>query len=297
MAGYPSAPPDWQVAERHKVGPFTTGVSFRDAAGEVSEWTSREHRKHASLLSRSGSRGSALWAPRRASWWIGVLFAIGSACFLVGPFPGFVQLVGPGADGVVFFVGSIFFTSAATLQYLEGANADRGPRRHGERPRMRLLAFGPHRIDWWSTLVQLVGTILFNVSTFDAMKEGLDAMSANRLIWAPDLFGSVCFLISGYLAYVEVFGGLFRRPRGHGIGGRIAFINLVGCVAFGVSALASYYVPETGDVLNLAAANFTTAFGALCFLIGSLMLLAESAESEAGDAPARADPARERNSA
>jgi hypothetical protein len=36
------------------------------------------------------------WAPGRAIWWIGVLFAIGSACFLVGPFPGFVQLVATG---------------------------------------------------------------------------------------------------------------------------------------------------------------------------------------------------------
>ena len=40
--------------------------------------------------------------------------------------PGFVQLVGSAADGTVFFVGSVFFTSAALLQYLEAANADRG---------------------------------------------------------------------------------------------------------------------------------------------------------------------------
>ena len=56
-----------------------------------------------------------------------VLFAIGSVCFVLGPMPGFVQLVGSAADGTVFFVGSVFFTSAALLQYLEAANADRGP--------------------------------------------------------------------------------------------------------------------------------------------------------------------------
>jgi hypothetical protein len=32
-------------------------------------------------------------------------------------------------------------------------------------------------------------------------------------------------------------------------------------------------VPKTGDVLDLAAANVTTSLGALCFLIGALMLL------------------------
>jgi hypothetical protein len=49
-------------------------------------------------------------APRsvaRLGWdrWIAAGFAIGSACFFIGPFPGFVQLVGQGADGVVFFFG------------------------------------------------------------------------------------------------------------------------------------------------------------------------------------------------
>ena len=55
--------------------------------------------------------------------------------------PGFVQLVGSAADGTVFFVGSIFFTSAALLQYLEAANADRGLGEGGEHRRMRLLTF------------------------------------------------------------------------------------------------------------------------------------------------------------
>ena len=29
--------------------------------------------------------------------WMGLLFAAGSLCFLIGPFPGYVQLVGPTA--------------------------------------------------------------------------------------------------------------------------------------------------------------------------------------------------------
>lgn len=59
------------------------------------------------------------------NWWIAVLFAIGSVCFVVGPFPGYVQLVGSGADGITFFVGSLFFISAALLQAL--SSEDRGP--------------------------------------------------------------------------------------------------------------------------------------------------------------------------
>ena len=107
-------------------GPVHDPGRVPKADGEVVVWESRFHRKHASTLSRAGARrASSLWAPRLASWWIGVLFAIGSACFFVGPFPGFINLVGSAADGVVFFVGSLFFTSAALLQYLEAANANR----------------------------------------------------------------------------------------------------------------------------------------------------------------------------
>lgn len=98
-------------------------------------------------MSRDDSRGSKWWAPQRASWWIGLLFAIGSLCFLLGPLPGFVPLVGSAADGTVFFVGSVFFTSAALLQYLEAANVDRDLA-GGRNRRMHLFTFEPHRIDW-----------------------------------------------------------------------------------------------------------------------------------------------------
>jgi hypothetical protein len=147
-------------------GPFTTHVTFRRPDGGTTQWSSRAHRKHASRLSRGSPRHeSAWWAPRRVSWWIGVLFAAGAACFLIAPFPGFVELVGSGIDGVVFFIGSIFFTSAATLQCLETFNADRGPGGGGHRQRLRLVAFEPRRIDWWSSVVQLAGTLLFNLNT------------------------------------------------------------------------------------------------------------------------------------
>jgi hypothetical protein len=53
----------------------------------------------------------------------------------------------------------------------------------------------------------------------------------------------------------------------------MAAVNLAGCVFFGISAVASYAVPSSGSVLDLAAANWTTALGAACFFAGALMLL------------------------
>jgi hypothetical protein len=261
---------------RRAVGPFTTHLTFRRPDGSTSEWSSRTHRKHASRLSRvAAGHERVWWAPERVSWWIGVLFAVGSSCFLIAPFPGFVELVGSGVDGMVFFVGSVFFTSAAMLQCLETFNADRGPG-GGHQRRFRLLAFEPRRIDWWSSVIQLVGTLLFNRDTFRAMQTGLEQPSYDQLVWRPDALGSACFLVSGYLAYVEVCGGLACRPR-RGLEWLIAAVNLAGCVAFGISAVASYVVPATGGVVDLAAANAFTALGALCFLVGAVLLLPESA--------------------
>ena len=195
---------------------------------------------------------------RRATTWIGILFAIGSTCFLVGPFPGFVELVGSRADGLVFFVGSIFFTSAATLQFVDGG------------------LFLPRSLDWWSNGVQLVGTLFFNISTFHALQAGLNANEYDRLVWTPDLLGSICFLVSGYLAYLEVCGGALCRPR-RTLEWWIAAVNLAGCAAFGISAVAAYVVPSTGSALDLAWANAFTALGALGFLIGAVLLLPEAA--------------------
>lgn len=216
----------------------------------------------ASPPAASRSARTGWWAPRRRSWWIGVLFAVGSACFVIAPFPGFLSLVGAAADAAVFFAGSLFFTSAATLQYLETVEGD-------------------HRrsIEWWAVAVQLAGTLLFNLSTFAALRTGLSTAAQNRVIWAPDVFGCIAFLVASALAWSEVRGGTGRRPRRE-LGWWIAAVNLAGSAAFGVAAIASFVVPATGSVVDLAAANFMTVLGALGFLAGAILLLCEGASAD-----------------
>ena len=203
--------------------------------------------------------GHALaFAPRPATQvaWdraISIGFSIGSLCFLIGPIPPFLHLVGAEADAAVFFAGSVFFTFAALLEVRE-ATVRRG-RRWGHDP------------SWWSAAVQFLGTLLFNLSTFDALQDSLDVHQENRLIWTPDLIGSILFLISGVLAY-RVAAAAGRRDRDW----RMAAINLAGCVLFMISAIGAYIVPDTGSDLDLAAANAGTSLGALCFLIGAVMV-------------------------
>ena len=184
---------------------------------------------------------------------------MGSACFFIGPFPGFVEVVGAGADAAVFFAGSVFFTLAAGLELREGT-----------------LRLGRWAADpsWWSAAIQFAGTLLFNLDTFDALQSGLSTEQEDRLIFAPDLVGSACFLVSGMLAYGVAAGPRPLHPPRRDRAWRMATVNLVGCIFFGISAIASYVVPSSGSILDLAAANWTTALGALCFFIGALMLLA-----------------------
>jgi hypothetical protein len=178
-------------------------------------------------------------------------FAIGSTCFLIGPFPGYEQLVGPQADGITFFVGSIFFTAGGALQTWLAL------------PHRRSLGTG--RAAWWTAIVQSAGTLFFNVSTYRAMHTTLSAPSYNTLVWRPDARGSILFLISGAIAYrASARHGLL--PVRTGAGWWEPSVNLLGCVLFGISAIAGHVVPSTGSMLDLAAANWTTSLGAACFL-------------------------------
>jgi hypothetical protein len=185
-------------------------------------------------------------------------FALGSTCFLIGPFPGYVQLVGESADAITFFVGSILFTLGGALQSWLAWPEWRSP--------------GGGRAAWWAAIVQSAGTLFFNVTTYQAMHTALTSPEYNRLVWRPDWRGSICFLVSGMIAYVASprRGWHGWRPVRGEAGWWQPAVNLLGCVFFGISAVAGYVVPSTGSMLDLAAANWNTSLGAACFLACAL---------------------------
>lgn len=192
------------------------------------------------------------WDPRARAWWIAVLFMVGSACFAVGAAPGYATAVGVSADSITFFVGSLFFTSAALLQFLDARTGA--------------------RLDRWASSVQLAGTLFFNLSTGHALITNLSAAQSDQKVWRPDAFGSVCFLVASELAFIAVgHAWISWRPRV--MAWWIAFLNMVGSIAFGVSAVASYVIIDSGLLRNAQRANAGTFVGALCFLAGAFLLL------------------------
>lgn len=268
---------DWSISDVEGLGPFATRATLVSPEGRVVAWRSREHRKRDPA---DGSRRDATWwAPVALGWWIGVLFAVGSACFALGALPGYSTAVGLTADATTFFVGSLFFTTAAALQYLQ-ATSRRGGIEGGPRTqRRRVITWEPDRIDWWATTVQLLGTVFFNISTFAALHAST-VQQMNRRVWTPDVFGSVCFLVASWLAWSEVCHGRWSWPP-RGWPWWIAALNLFGSVAFGVSAVAAYVVPTTEQVRNAALMNAGTFVGAVAFLIGAALLLPERTATDA----------------
>lgn len=208
---------------------------------------------------------------------MGFCFATGSACFLVGPFPGYASLVGETADAVTFFAGSLLFTSGGALQTLLAAGDRHAP--------------GAGRAAWWTATIQSAGTLFFNVTTYQALHTAISSPGYDRLVWRPDALGSVCFLVSGTIAYVASERHGWRPARG-GRGWWTAAVNLLGCIFFGISAVAGYVVPSSGGVIDLAASNFNTSLGAACFLACAVATLRAAPRGRAIVAPARSAAVR-----
>src|SRR3954454_22608151 len=76
---YVELPAGWRRASSSGPGPFVTREELVAPDGRVVPWRSRAHRKARAPSERQG----VWWRPDRIGWWMGVLFAVGSACFAV----------------------------------------------------------------------------------------------------------------------------------------------------------------------------------------------------------------------
>ena len=282
-------------------GPFITRIIGTDGLGNDCVVTSRRHRKHLQPLrlkdlerqaneSLPGKIWLRVWAPHQASWWIAVLFMIGSALFGLGAalaiFPSLLtpEWHIPTASNSVFFVGSIFFTTAAATQFLEVINADISSLPEGpattpvDEPRWRWFAWRPRNLGYLACAVQLIGTVLFNFNTGDAFLRGTSATAKDLTIWTPNMVGSVFFLVASAFAYLEVAHriGYFKLDD---ITIWIALMNGLGSIAFQVSAIASFYEPG-GSLSWVQGSNWGTFLGGIGFLIASYLCIPELFEEE-----------------
>jgi hypothetical protein len=264
--------------------PFITRIVYRDADRIKQVWESRQHRKGLGKAETdAGKIARCLWAPGDLNWWIGSVFALGSTLFALGSIlllaPGLATSWSISADSInlIYFLGSIPFTSAAYLQLYQSANvpafgspAPPSPDRHRS-----LFGWRPRDIGWLSCALQFIGTLLFNLNTFDAMIPSLSWFQQDLAVWIPDLFGSILFLASGYLAFVETCHA-HGAWKPESLSWWITLINLLGCAGFMIAALFAIILPGPGHPEMATLATAFTLQGAICFFLGSVLMLPEA---------------------
>lgn len=264
-----------------QIWPFITRRVYT-LHGKQAIWLSRMHRK--GLLFRNQvlqPRDVPFWKTQDYNRHIGASFAVGAALFALASILMFISIQRPELSNftnLTFFLGSIPFTITASLQHFQSANSfilNDASQSTGTSARIHLIGWQPRSAGWWSTFSQWLGTIAFNISTFNAIAAPDQKVLDTLDIWAPNFEGSILFLVSGYLAYIEVSNKYWSwRPKS--LSWQIVFINLLGCFAFMISAIAPTAPAQETVEWFSTYSNSYTLIGALCFFISALLLVKES---------------------
>jgi hypothetical protein len=236
--------------------------------------------------------------PVRLNAAIAWLFMIGAALFVLGSVPAYLNAVGTTADSVTYFAGSIFFTAASLAQLVQAqtpAMTEVDADSQYVRAPIRWRAWLPRDRNWLAAITQFPGTIAFNISTFAALAHNLTAQQQDRRVWRPDFYGSTLFLISSAFAILAVSRSLGSRSRS--FPWWIAWLNMIGSILFMASALASFVLPATGELINSRTSIIGTLFGAACFLFGAILMLPAWRHAvRAASSPRPEDPQHQRSS-
>jgi hypothetical protein len=233
-------------------------MEVRDEAGRLVSWVTAEP-VTAARIDRVNRVAAVSFVTG------GTLFALGALLAQLG--------VGTSRSvDVTYLVGGVFFSLGGYASVVQALNApvvvDETAALSSET--WRWWANRPRSAGWLSATVLFVGTLLFGVSLVAAFAQDLTVRQANTWIWAPDMLGCLCFLVSGHLAWLEVCHGRIRIST-HELGWWIVFVNQVGSWLFFVAGLAAYVRPATSDSVNAALANWGTFLGAACFVAGGAL--------------------------
>jgi len=224
------------------------------------------------LLHTSRSLRKQLSKPSRISWWIAFLFMVGSSLFASASFLLLASLSTSDFINSTFFIGSLFFTAAAYLQYLEVINRDITVQAHinSSTQFWVWVKFRVYNLGFLASFTQFIGTLFFNVNTFEALLNFNVLDESNLFVWTPNLLGSLLFLLSSFFAYLEIYHDKLKAFRS--VTWWIIWINIFGSLFFGISALYSYNYAGGDNVFFDAISEWTTLLGAICFFIAAYLL-------------------------
>lgn len=267
--------------------PFITFRSYHLGDRPI-VWRARHHRKGLWRADRAQEAGAVpVWQTRAYNWWNALAFAVGSCLFILGSVLALIPAgAAPPAALVngVFFAGSIPFTIGGFMQNFQAANAAEftpDPADASARRRVALIGWQPKNLGWLSTITQFIGTLQFNFNTFDPLVVSSGWVAQDLFVWTPGMVGSVLFLVSGYLAFIEAGHGYWSfRPKD--LDWQIVSVNLLGCIFFMTASTLAWVPagPEPGWIMDVS--NIHLLLGGVGFLVGALLTMRESAAAAPG---------------
>lgn len=294
-----SAPEEWEKVDSGGAEGFEDSrATYRLPEGSEYIWESRRHRKGLGLRTRSG-RGARLqdrapeagsrnpwlggFAPYRISWWVAVVFIVGSALFTLGAAAALFTSIFGGEETAElvakfsYFVGAALFTGGVYLQLLEAINCSdyigmRSARKM--RRRLRLFAWEPRRLEFMAPFLLLIGAVSFNVETTFALLSGLGLVSLVTIISLSSLVGAILFLVPSYMQMIEVCHRyLCFRLRSFSWWVTVFFV--VGSAGFVLGSVTGFGIPGLSSPAESEITKWSFLEGAVCFLAGSYLLLPE----------------------
>lgn len=269
---FPDHPETWERKGIRSLGRFITELELIDETGQHIRWNARRHRKGLGpLTDETAAEIESL--TQHLNRPIALRFILGASLFFIAAVLGLLDVGSAFLQNTIYFIGSIFFTLAGYLQYVQSINNSEDIHLRSELRRWRWLAWQPGRVDFWVVFSQLLGTLAFNFNTFDAF---LSHTPTGELLGVgiPDMFGSILFMISGTLGVIEFNHRLILWPS-RSLQSWITLINFWGCVLFMVSAVITPITFVDPSVWSDLSSVGTTAAGALAFLTSSVMMLYE----------------------
>ena len=204
-----------------------------------------------------------LWAPRDPGWWIAITFILGSVLFCEGAILPFTRGLSTATTNIVYFVGSSLYLVGALIQFIRGRRMKINHR--DDVSAMRHLANKNSR----AAGIQAIGALLFQTSMTGAFIRSLSIAEQERIIWVPDLFGALCFLVASWMFFTLRYPIQHRQDNGRSAR-ELAMMNIVGSAFFVISAFGAYIVPLTDQPIYPRIANLGTLAGALLFLLSSI---------------------------